>query len=416
MRNLFISLPLTFLFWPFNYSILNSQVLGLLLLLFVLLVHCNYLSNLRWIKIPPLSFLFYMLFLVVLLFSIANQNADSDIFKFLYYILMIPFLFVISFIYKEMLQGKQNDKNIILLTAFPFVLFCLIELVFPSFHQFVSPYVMSEAAKTVYENNAGGNIFRFLGWSGFLFADYSVALAFTALGVAIFNRYPSIFLIIFELACITLSLIAGRSGLPIIFVYVVVILFFKSNSLRMILISLGLVILSSYTYSKFGNEFFIWLLEPFYRYLEYGTFSSGSVNETRLQFESFLYNIKNRPLDILIGSGVYFTSNSSYFSNGFVGADSGVVRLYYSTGFLGLLFFLFLWVSILLKVVISFFCGRKDNRTEKVFLITILSYGLLFTYKSEWLYHKFFIFIVFYFYHLIYSKIGFNLPAQRAAK
>src|SRR5690606_13908770 len=129
MRNLFISLPLTFLFWPFNYSILNSQVLGLLLLLFVLLVHCNYLSNLRWIKIPPLSFLFYMLFLVVLLFSIANQNTDSDIFKFLYYILMIPFLFVISFIYKEMLQGKQNDKNIILLTAFPFVLFCLIELV-----------------------------------------------------------------------------------------------------------------------------------------------------------------------------------------------------------------------------------------------------------------------------------------------
>lgn len=402
MRSLFISLPLTFLFWPFNYLSLNSQVLGLLLLLFVLLVHCNYLSNLRWIKIPPLSFLFYMLFLVVLLFSIANQNTNSDIFKFLYYILMIPFLFVISFIYKEMLQGKQNDKNIILLTAFPFVLFCLIELVFPSFHQFVSPYVMSEAAKSVYENNAGGNVFRFLGWSGFLFADYSVALAFTALGVALFNKSPSFYLILFEFSCIILSLIAGRSGLPIVFVYVVVILLFNNNALRTILISLGLVFLIYYVYSKFGHEFFIWLLEPFYRYLEYGTFSSESVNETGLQLELFFENIKSRQLDVLIGSGVYFTSNSSYFLNGFVGADSGIVRLYYSAGLLGLLFFLFLWASILIKVITSFFWGKKSNRNEKIFLITILSYGLLFAYKSEWLYHKFFIFIVFYMYHSIY--------------
>ncbi len=393
-------LPLTFILWPFNIGVLNSQILGLFLIAIALIPKFKIVKK---IKLPIFSLFWYLLFISILVLSIVFKENDSEILKFLYYSLIIPFLFIASFIYKESLDTKKDNSDIIriLYTVLPFLLFCLIEIISPDFYEFASLHVMTEAAKQTYENNSGGNQFRFLGWSGFLFADYSVALSFTALALLLFNSKVSFLSIFIELFCIVLSVIAGRSGLPIVVIYLIISLFFRFNYIRFFsILSLGIIIIS-YILIIFGEYFFIWLFEPIYRYIEYGTFYSASANETNMQFKDFLKDIST--LNIFGGSGIYFNLNSSYNRLNIISGDSGIIRIYHATGIMGLLFFLFFWLSILLKFCLSYIKNKK-YKSYKLFIIFFMVYGFIFFYKSEWLYQKFFIFTVFYFYHKIFSN------------
>lgn len=402
-------LPLTLILWPFSIGVFNSQIVGVFISLVVIFIK-NYSNNINFFKFPFFSALWYFLLLIILIISIFFQDENSEITKFLYYIILIPFLFYFASIYEGFLNKDNNFTDIVKVfyTAVPFVIFCVIELIFPSFREFVGPYFSTEAARHVIESGFSGNSFRNLGWTGFLFADYSVALSFTALGILIFKKTPTLFSLFFEFSCVFLALIAGRSSLPIIFIYIIISFVYRFNLLR-IFSQFAIVFFSViYIFNKYGSYFFIWMLEPFYRYLEEGDFSSGSVNETKVQFEDFFNSINNLDDYNFLGDGVYFSSNFSYAGLNIVAGDSGFIRIYHAVGLIGLLCFLFMWFSILLRVFYSLLKNKEYLVEAKLFLIFFMLYGFVFFFKSEWLYQKFFIFISFYFYHRIYRTFRIN--------
>ena len=398
---MFYLLPLTLIFWPFNIGFINSQVWGVVLILFLTLYQLKFNKPIK-IKIPWIPFLFYFLFFIFLLVSIVTSDGSSEIFKFLFYILMIPFLFVSSFCYFELLEiGKNDDLEKIFYTVIPFLVFCIIELLSPAFHDFVAPYVASESAQQVVGDNFSGNAFRNLGWTGFLFADYSVAFAFTALGVMIFGKKVNIFSLSIEFFCILLALIAGRSALPIVFIYVLISLTYALNVFRVASIIIITSTMVIYLLSTLGGDFFIWMLEPIYRYIEDGDFSSGSVNETNDQFKNFIDSLSSFNL---IGDGVYFSSNFSYYVKGLAAGDSGIIRVYHAAGGGGVFLFLMFWISLFFNIIFYYLRSAKKNRELLFFFSLFLIYGIVFFYKSEWLYQKFFIFITFYLFHKISYK------------
>ncbi|WP_148561878.1 hypothetical protein [Thiopseudomonas alkaliphila] len=281
----------------------------------------------------------------------------------------------------------------------------MLEIIFPSFHRYINPYVMTDAAQIVLENNASGNVFRFLGWNGFLFSDYSVALAFTALGVLVFNVKTTIFSLFIEFSSIMLALIAGRSGLPIVFVYFLIAVFIKPSFFRLMLIFLLLSLGTVLILRLKGIDFFIWLFEPIYRLIEEGSFSSNSVAETGGQFSDFLSSVSFQDDGVFFGNGIYFSSNDSYFEFNFVSGDSAIIRLYHSIGIFGTAFFLMIWLSMLIKL---FFSTVLNHTSYKIYAVFFVFYGIVFFLKSEWLYQKFYIFILFFLYHSIYSRYEKN--------
>lgn len=386
-------LPLTFILWPFSVGLFNSQLIGLFFLFGLALFNYN---KIKLIKISPFLLFLYISYLLILSISVLLSEYRSESLKIIFYVLCIPFLYIISFLY-------VNIKNInlvrMLYAVVPFLVFCLAELIFPPFHEFVHPYFATESAKFVIENGYSGNIFRNIGWSGFLFADYSVALAFTALGLLFFKKKPNIFSLSIELFCILLSLVAGRSALPVVTIYLILALFFNINILRISLILIAGTFIIIYLINNFGDDFFVWMLEPIYRYIDYGEFVAGSVNETAEQFNEFLKSIE---YDFL-GVGVYFSSNYSYYGINLVPGDSGLIRMYHASGLAGLLLFIMIWISIFLKIFFSFLCNMKNDAHYKIFALILLGYSFLFFYKSEWLYQKFFIFWVFCLYQKIFG-------------
>lgn len=404
-------LPLTLLLWPFNIGFISSQIIGFVLIFITVIPRFNF-RNLNNIHLPVSALLFYLSFLFVLIISILFKTGNSEIFKMLTYVLMFPFLFILSFIYLDILKNeyKNNDIIKIFYTVTPFLIFCLVEIIFPNFHSFVSPYVMGDGAKNVYEANAGGNQYRFLGWNGFLFASDSVALAFTALGILIFSSKVSFYSLAIELLCIGLSIIAGRSGLPIVFLYLLLAITYRFNYLRLTLILTSAIALTLFILKTKGTYFFIWMLEPVYRYIEYGSFSSGSVNETGIQYENFYNSIEQLSIEDVAGKGIYFSQNSSYNTLNLVAGDSGFIRLFHSVGFGGLFLLLF-WISFLLRFLFSYIKSGIE-KPLLIFIIIFIAYGFLFFFKSEWLYQKYFIFIVFYFHH----KLFFSSQSSRLEK
>lgn len=394
-------LPLTLIFWPFNIGFINSQIWGVIFILFLTLYQLKLNKPIRF-RIPWIPFIFYFLFFIVLLTSIFTGDGSSEIFKFLFYILMIPFLFISSFCYFELMDRGGNDDLLkIFYTAIPFLMFCIIELLFPSFHEFVTPYVASESAQQVVEGNFSGNVFRNLGWNGFLFADYSVAFAFTALGIMIFRGKVNFFSLTIEFSCLLLALISGRSALPIVIVYILLSLTYKLNIFRVVSIALIASATVIYLINTLGGDLFIWMLEPIYRYMEDGDFSSGSVNETNDQFKNFIDSISSFNI---IGDGVYFSSNFSYYVKGLSAGDSGIIRVYHAAGGGGVFLFLMFWISMFLSISHYFLKSSKNNKEIFFFALFFLFYGVIFFYKSEWLYQKFFIFLTFYLFHKISYK------------
>lgn len=397
-------LPLTFLLWPFSFGFINSQIIGLIIFLIIVIPKFNF-SEIKNIKISYISFFWYLIFFTILLISINFGHKNSEVLKFLIYSLTIPILFFMSFIYAKLyyLNIKNNGTSDIFYSAVPFLFFCAVQMVFPSFHEFITPYITSEGAEFVIENNLSGNEFRNLGWTGFLFAHYSVALAFTALGIILYKKDMTLISLFIELFCVLLAIISGRSGLPIIGVYIFISFTYRFNYVRvaaLICISITLVI---YMINKFGTYFFIWMLEPIYRFSEGGDFYSGSVNLTVVQFLDFFNSVDFFSLSNTIGEGVYFSDNYSYELLNFVPGDSGIIRLYYAVGIGGLISFLFIWISLYLKFIISSIKRNNIPSEDKIFILILFSYSLIFFFKSEWMYQKFFIFFVFYFYHKIFS-------------
>lgn len=398
-------LPLTFILWPFSIGFISSQVVGVVLILITTLPKFDF-GSLKNIKLPFVATFFYAIFITLLLLAVFFRENDSEIIKFLLYVLMVPFLFFISFMYKDILSKKEGDNDIkkVFYTSVPFVIFCLIEVLSPSFHHFVAPYTMTDGARAVLENDAAGNSFRFLGWTGFLFADYSVALAFTAFGLLLFNKKVTFLSLFIECLCVLLSVVAGRSGFPIVFLYVFFAMTYSFNFFRVSLLFAVSLISASLILITQGAYFFIWLFEPFYRYIEYGSFSSGSVNETYTQFEDFFLILRNLSLEDFLGRGIYFSNNSSYSSLDLAAGDSGIIRMFYAVGFGGLVLYLLIWFSLLLSSLLSCYKSKRGFNKYKLFVIFFIFYGFLFFLKSEWLYQKFFIFILFYFYHKSYDK------------
>lgn len=399
-------LPLTLILWPFNIGAFNSQIVGFALFIVIVFFKAS-IKDLKFVEISLPATLGYFFLLVILFFSVFLGDENSEIIKFFYYIILIPVLFFLAFFYERTLHNYYHDNNdivCIFYTAVPFVLFCALEVMFPAFHEFIDPYVTTEGARHVIESGLAGNSFRSLGWTGFLFADYSVALAFTALGILIFKKKPTLFSLFFEFSCVLLALVAGRSSLPIIIFYLVLSFGYRFNIIRFISLLLISFISVFYLLNKFGNNFFIWMLEPIYMYMEEGKLSSGSVNETNEQFKDFFASIRDSDFYNILGNGVYFSSNFSYGDLNIVAGDSGLTRIYHAAGVLGISCFLFMWASIFLKVMCSFFQINKYREDCKLFLMIFMMYGFLFFFKSEWLYQKFFIFISFYFYHKIYRK------------
>lgn len=408
-------LPLTLILWPFSIGIFNSQIVGVALILLILPSKLS-IKKIKFIEISLPAIFWYLLLCFILFISVVFGDKNSEIIKFIYYIIFIPFIFFLSFLYEGLFHENDNYTDIIkiLYTAVPFVLFCTLEILFPSFHEFVAPYTTTEGARHVIESGLSGNSFRNLGWTGFLFADYSVALAFTALGILIFEKKPNLFSLTFEYLCLFLALIAGRSALPIIFVYIFVSFVYKFNIIRFFSILLIGFIAAFYLLDKIGSDFFIWMLEPIYKYMEEGRLSSGSVNETNEQFKDFFSSINDSDFYNLLGSGVYFSSNFSYADLNLIAGDSGLTRIYHAVGVLGLFCFLSMWTSIFLKVSYSLFKKDEYLRDCKLFLMIFMTYGFLFFFKSEWLYQKFFLFISFYFYHRIYRKDDFKKFSKTA--
>lgn len=89
-------LPLTFILWPFSIGFISNQVVGVVLILITTLPKFDF-GSLKNIKLPFVATFFYAIFITLLLLAVFFRENDSEIIKFLLYVLMVPFLFFYIF-------------------------------------------------------------------------------------------------------------------------------------------------------------------------------------------------------------------------------------------------------------------------------------------------------------------------------
>ncbi|ERS12794.1 hypothetical protein Q668_17305 [Alcanivorax sp. PN-3] len=397
------------LVWPFSYELFKSQLVGLILLLPIALRTKLSFSIAR--SMVSWSWAVYLvLFFGVALHLLLGEN-NSELPLFMAYVVKIPIVYcAVNLTYQTLLSsGWSRGQAQCWLWAAVVVplIVTLCQLLFPSFHNWSIDVLGGFRVSDVIARHAEGHPFRFFGLNGFLFASHAVAYGFCALALCIVRGQlaspiirAGLFLV--EMSCLLMALLAGRSALPLVALYVLYSLWVaKQGRVRFLLVvfyimffALAVLILQK---SDDGRKYLYWLAEPVLTSIEKGRLASHSVDETLDSYAGISRSEKEKgcqsTIKQIVGCGVYFRSNAEYAKVGLVASDSGYVRFIYAVGYLGLGTFIAFLIMILCQVVV----GRDwlKKLKENLFCVFFLIYGFVFLFKSEWMYQNYFVFYYF---------------------
>lgn len=415
IQNLYISISVCFIVWPFSFGFFYSQIFGLLMVFILCIFNIKTLLK-TTIPKRDTPLLISLLFLILItIFSYINW--EGSFFSFFFYIYKFIIFYFLSLFLIKILQENNKEKNlpelILFRSVYIYLFFITLQFLIPEFHLWSFSNFGTDAAFEVIEKNMSGHNLRNLGWNGFLFASDGVAFAFSALFILFYrssikslSTRQQIFLFTIEIICVALALISGRSTIPIVILYFAVYAL-SSGYLSFLLKLFSLILILAVVFLIFGetilnHPFFIWLLEPITSSISQGRLYSNSTDVTNnVYMEFFSGPSACRIFDNF--NCYYYKSNNDYYSNGLVGADSGFIRLYYAIGLHGFIIFILMWLYFILKIFITWI----KRRSLYCFLVLVfLIYSLVFFYKSEWLYQNFFIFYFF----VLYNSMFINSP------
>lgn len=435
------------LVWPFSLSIFSSQPVGVAMLAPCLALlfdrHRHVQKNIPWQAWIPLALLVAIVGSHLLL-----STAESELYIFLVYLLKIPLLFALSLgalaLLKRVGLSPTCSQVVLWLAVLPPLVVIAAQLASPNFQAWSIAALGGFRANEVIDNEAHGHAFRFLGVNGFLFASHGVAFALTALGLLVFSTrftiWPSFFFRCVETGCILASLASGRSALPLVLAYILLrISFARGWGHRLVTccgyVLFGFMLVQLLQTTTEGRQFVYWLAEPVITSIDRGMVASASMDETLLTFRDIAGPSPIAPKEevqtqasmdeplltlrdiavpspiapkeeeqtqfasqrgLLIGDGLFFRDNNSYSAFEVSGSDSGVVRIVYASGYVGLALFLLFWIMMFIKAFIS----TISNYRIAVYSLIFCGYSVIFFIKSEWMYQNFFIF---YFFSLLVS-------------
>lgn len=408
----YIVVSVCFIVWPFSFGFFYSQIVGMLMLLMLFVLKIHFIFGMKTPKLDVFLYLWGVIILVLALF--LSLNSEGEFYLVIFYFIKFILFYIITYIVLCILYSRLKTRfipEIILFSAVSLhVLFIIFQITIPVFNNWSFNLFATEAAKITIESNMSGHGFRNYGWNGFLFASDGIAFAFSALFLLTYRRSVhkkilqyEYFIVFIELACIALAAISSRSAIPVILIYLT-LLFYSKNMLVIlfklpivcVLLLFGLVFINL---EIINDQFLSWFFEPIYSSITRGTLFSNSTAVTNdVYFEFFA----RHNLEGILSKSKYFyyKSNSDYYFNNYIGADSGFIRTFYALGLYGLVFFLSIWIYFILKYILLFLRFKKT-----IFLSTLFFafYSLVFFYKSEWLYQNFFMFYFFVLYHSFYN-------------
>lgn len=454
-----IGMAVALIVWPFSLASFSSQVAGGAMLLPGLLdarVRRAVLRSTYWTGWVPLALLAALLMLHLLAgreSGVLPAHFNTGLGLFLLYMVKIPLLYLLAGAALLTLQhagfAPAAAQRIIWLAVLAPLAVVVAQLLSPDFHTWSVAHLGGFRAAQVLSRQAQGHPFRFLGPNGFLFASHGVAFACTALGLLCFRaggsrrRWGSVLLTGIEGACLLMAVLSARSALPLVALYLVVRVACAGHWRRRLAVGLAYVLavgvlVGAAMLSPGGRQLLSWLTEPVRTSLAEGRLASHSVDDTLDTYEDVASpdGVAGRGADRFanndwLGHGLYFRDNRNYSGFDLMGSDSGFVRVIYAAGYAGLALFLLFWVGMTahavgtgaggawhgvaakpplgdggLRVVENARrrVGDGHERPVRWFLWVFVAYGLLFFFKSEWLYQNFFAFQFFCLFHYLQGR------------
>lgn len=371
MYSLFISAIIPILLWtsiiPFSQIFGISPFLVSAIQLFISFA-CLIFSP---IKLSLSSIGILKVILTIFFFFIVLFNNISNDFYELFNPILITLLILL---YGSFSNGLKNSRNLLFIKRLQInflIIFCIIQ----SF--LVADYILNSDVSMRYKGFGSGTIFGF-----------QAVIAWALSLKLIKDNHISRLLFIYTLFIVVISLLAtqGRGNIIAFFIATIPFLFLSKHKFKLItfgVVFVGLIL-------TFFDQLFLQVFERML--LQPGNdleqFTSG-----RLQTQVYLYNwILTAPLhDIFFGVGL--GELKLLVKLGFEYPHFDLFSIFYETGFLGVLFFIFL-AFLFIK-----------NIDYKIFILVYLFSGL---HTNMFLYPQFLIIIIF-----LSQATGFNADFKR---
>lgn len=325
-------------------------------------------------------FFFLALFLCLEVFALINFILYPDSWIELQYkifLLLLLFLFIVWCKKKKVNFTLILYKVLVFIAYLTFVLYIGIEIL----HLPIPYTTMSNLGNTVYYKN-------YLN----LFYSYSVAFPPRICG---FFWEPGVNQIYLNLALLLFYLL-DRDDKANLFILILSIALTQSSSgyIIMFIIMTAIIIRKSKIKSDYFLRITILVLGitcAFVAFLVKVRSTSGVWDSFSMRTDDLLTGLKLFSQHPILGTGFYNTSIFSEVSHYGVGNSNGLLTIMYTTGIIGLLFFIFPFLCILLmkssskekrKTLTFFFYMIAINFTEPIYSLPIMMYLMAFAYEE----------------------------------
>lgn len=375
--SIFLFSLLVFLFiFPFTIFSMSTQFLVLTVSLLSIFRKVE-----KWIVIYFICFLIYI-------FSVFIYFGEVS------YLLVLFLKVLTSYFFAKLLIFYIPDIRlvfrIIIYACLIHALIILFQVLLPEFKSLWFSFVVDQSKELFTIEERLFSPFRNFGVSGFLFADQSVIFSFAfCLLILSREKFNGICYFSFLILLIACAMMSGRSGLFLIFSFLMLI-FFMSNifsKIKIFISTLLLVFTTSAILLTLNPEMFDWAFEPFIN-LFHGKDLSESSSDT---FSRHFYWL-NTFNENIFGMGIFTLNRQEYLDIGYHPSDSIYMRFLVSGGLVQLAFFILIYFHFTFKSIVNLqFLESK----YLFFLILFYVFVLFFSLKSFFIFSNFVWLVIF---------------------
>lgn len=327
-------------------------------------------------KIEKIIFLYIVLILLTLIFTIGNNQYDFSLLKKI--ISSMIYIIFILFFYSYLKIKKVNIPNYIVYSFVIQSFLILLSISFDEVYNILSIFreELSENHLKSYGKLRGNAV------SGYQFFGISTMFGFTIIYFLEKNRLNNIFKIGIVILLTIVGILSGRYFIVALFLGIAIKIFknfsFKRFFLLTISIILSLVISIKSIYivdnlitnNKTRQVYKSYILKPVEGYLENKKLESSSTNALFKMYEKNEEDIKK---SFWLGQGRYLMANGKYFME----VDPGFLRIIFYYGILGIV------ILFGTTLYIIFFLKKSSSKNNILLKVFFALYILLLNYKGD---------------------------------